>query len=60
MNKNIITYIAGTMNWEFGIKTYIERNGNMICCLENTHLDHADIYYSTPPKVISEKHLLPK
>jgi predicted oxidoreductase len=50
MNKTTLSpIIAGTMNWEFGIKPNIEGNAKHDSCLlrkQNYHLDHADIYGS--------------
>jgi predicted oxidoreductase len=50
MNKTTLSpIIAGTMNWEFGIKKTSKEMLNMIhVCLENkiTTFDHADIYGS--------------
>jgi predicted oxidoreductase len=61
MNKTTLSpIIAGTMNWEFGIKPNIEGNAKHDSCLlrkQNTTFDHADIYGS-PLKVLSAKHLL--
>jgi predicted oxidoreductase len=73
MNKTTLSpIIAGTMNWEFGIKPNIKEMLNMIhVCLENkiTTFDHADIYgsYTTDfgkafssSKIAREKYSYPK
>jgi predicted oxidoreductase len=48
MNKTTLSpIIAGTMNWEFGIKPNIEGNAKHdSCCNKITTFDHADIYGS--------------
>jgi predicted oxidoreductase len=59
MNKTTLSpIIAGTMNWEFGIKPNIEGNAKHdSCCNKITTFDHADIYGSYTTE--AAKHLLP-
>jgi hypothetical protein len=63
MNKTTLSpIIAGTMNWEFGIKPNIEGNAKHDSCLlrkQNYHLTMPISTVLTPLKVLSAKHLLP-